>query len=49
MHGDILRACVIVNIDPGETPFSSREQELDVETPEAADIFFRLAFGARKL
>src|SRR4030095_4697879 len=40
---------LIVNIDPWKKSPPSREQELDIETPEVADIFFRLAFRARKL
>ena len=40
---------LFVNIDPGENAFPSREQELDTKTPEVADIFFWLAFCARKL
>ena len=35
---------LIVNIDPGENAFPSREQELDTETPDVADIFFWRAF-----
>ena len=40
---------LLVNIDPGENAFPAREQELETNTPEVADKFFRLAFGARKL
>ena len=39
----------IINIDPGENTFPSREQKLDIETPDVAHKLFRLAFGTRKL
>lgn len=42
-------AYLLVNIDPGENPFSSGEQKLEIQTPDVADIFFGLAFCARKL
>ena len=35
---------LIVNIDPGENAFPSREQEFDTKTPDVADEFFRRAF-----
>ena len=35
---------LIVNIDPGEDAFPSREQELDTKTPDVADKFLGFAF-----
>ena len=35
---------LVVNIDPGENAFPSREQELDTQAPDVADIFFGRAF-----